>query len=141
MIKIFFVLLVLAVPNLGWCTSALQDRACNQAIRAVAKFVASEKQKHEYYCGLHEQSAGYFVFRLNSRYPAPDGADANWIGSNLVGYFAVKRSNGKVYNWDIAEDRLGLILQVTTRAASSSQDRYRPIADVGEELQIRTIHD
>lgn len=72
MIKKFFLLLGLAVPNLGWCTSALQDRECNQAIRAVAEFVAPEKHKHKYYCGLYEQSAGYFVFRLNSRYPAPD---------------------------------------------------------------------
>ncbi len=122
MIRTFFALLVLAAPNLGWCTSALQDTACNQAIRAVAKFVAPEKHKHEYYCSLHKQSAGYFVFRVNSRYPAPEGARADWVGSNLVGYFAVNMANGKVYNWDIAEGRLGLMLPETTRAAFSNQD-------------------
>lgn len=112
MIKIFFALLALAAPSPGWCTSALQDAACNKAIRAVAKFIAPEKQKHEYYCSIHRQSAGYFVFRVGSRFPVPADAGPAWVGSNLMGYFAVNRANGKVYNWDIAEDRLGSMLNM-----------------------------
>jgi hypothetical protein len=130
MIKIFFALLFLAASNLGRCAPALQDAACNKAIRSVVKFVASEKHKTEYYCSLHEQSASYIVFRVNSRYPAPADAGADWVGSNLVGYFAVNRANGKVYNWDIAKDRLGLLLHETTGAAPSNQDGNRPEAEV-----------
>jgi hypothetical protein len=121
--KFLVVFFVLAVPKPGWCApSTLQDRACDQAIRSVGKYVAPAKHKHEYYCSLHEQKAGYFVFRVSSRYPKPADAGLEWAGSNLLGYFAVSRANGNVYNWDIAEDKLGSMLQAPAQAASSGQD-------------------
>lgn len=117
------VFLLFAAAKQGWCASAsLKNQACNQAIRSVAKFVAPPKHKHEHFCSFHEQTAGYFIFRLNSRYPAPADAGPDWVGSNLVGYFAVSRTNGTVYNWDIAEERLGRVLQAKLTPRLKGQD-------------------
>ena len=107
--NVLMILVVLVVPRLGWCVPTSQHRACKQAIRSVEKFVVQPKHKNEYYCSLHAKQNDYFVFRINSRHPEPIDAGRDWVGSNLVGYFAVRKSNGKVYNWDIAEDRVGLV--------------------------------
>jgi hypothetical protein len=64
---------------------------------------------NEYRCELEtdEGNGHYFVFALRSNYPAPPGASPNWVGSSLVGWFAVSRSTGTVFNWDIAALALG----------------------------------
>ncbi len=122
--KIFLATLcVFASTKVGWCAPSLQDKACNQAISSVKKFVAPPKHKHEYYCSLHSEQNDYFVVRINSRYPAPTDTGPDWVGSNLVGYFAVSRHNGKVYNWDIAENKFGLALRLSAvRHLSSNQE-------------------
>ena len=116
--KFVLILLVFGAAEPGWCKSAsLQDKACEHAIRSVKKFVAPAKHKDEYYCSLHAQSAGYFVFRMNARYPAPPDSGPDWVGSNLMGYVAVSRNNGKVYNWDIGNERVGEELKPMTRTS------------------------
>lgn len=53
----------------------------------------------------------YYVFGLRSNYPAPKGARGEWVGSALVGWFAVRISDGQVRDWDMANLKLGAVLK------------------------------
>jgi len=44
-----------------------------------------------------------FVFGLHYFFTPPPG----WVGSNLVGWYAVDRRDGQIFEWDIAELKLG----------------------------------
>jgi len=113
--KLLIVTLALAVLRPGWCAAdSSKEQACNRVVRALTKSLAATGNTHGYQCSLHRESASYFVFRLTANIPMQDGGDKNWVGSNLMGYFAVNRKNGRVYYWDIAEERLGLALTPET---------------------------
>jgi hypothetical protein len=53
----------------------------------------------------------YYVFGVRSNYPAPRGAGKDWVGSGLVGWYAVRISNGELRDWDMANLKLGAILK------------------------------
>ena len=55
-------------------------------------------------CAPHLRSALYTVVAVHDRAPAPKGSDAAWLGSSLVGYYALDRGNGTVHEWDVGED-------------------------------------
>lgn len=48
------------------------------------------------------QQKTYFVMRLNGKPCKP-----NECGSNLLGWYAVRKSDGRAFEWNIAEDVLG----------------------------------
>ena len=53
----------------------------------------------------------YYVFGVRSNYPAPRGTGKDWVGSGLVGWYAVRISNGELRDWDMANLKLGAILK------------------------------
>lgn len=48
-------------------------------------------------------AAGYFLIGLHYNFHTPPG----WIGSNLVGWYAVRRADGKVFEFDMAHMEVG----------------------------------
>jgi hypothetical protein len=95
------------------CVSALarpprlsSESACAKIKNRVAQLQSAAHGSDEYHCELtHEGSKGsgrhYYVFGLYSNFPAPPDSNSDWIGSSIVGWFAVSRSTGKLYRWDV----------------------------------------
>lgn len=50
------------------------------------------------------QPQDFYVLGLHG---SPCTSDPDTICSNLIGWFAVRKKDGKVYQWDVAEFRLG----------------------------------
>ena len=67
----------------------------------------------QYYCEPHTASSRYYVFAVRSRDPAPAN-DPKWVGSSLVGWYAFRRKDGSVVEWNIADEGPGPVL---TRSA------------------------
>lgn len=85
------------------------DGACERLRRAIATQRSAPHGLREYRCDFdHGEGAGrYYVFALRSNFPAPPGAKPDWVGSALVGWFAVSRESGEIDEWDVAEWPLG----------------------------------
>lgn len=83
--------------------------ACTKLKGLVALTYAAPHGPSEYHCELDnsEGSGRYYVFGLYSNYPAPPNAGPDWVGSSIVGWFAVSKSTGKVFNWDNPDLGLG----------------------------------
>lgn len=86
--------------------------ACDRLRHAIATLHSAPHGSREYRCDLDPgEGAGHFyVFALRSNFPAPPGSDPNWTGSALVGWFAVSRESGEVYEWDVGEESKGRII-------------------------------
>lgn len=82
--------------------------ACDHLRIVVAKQSAASYGADEYRCedGTAAAAKGYYVFSLRSNYPAPKGAGPEWVGSSLVGM-----PDGQVRDWDMANFRLGAVIQ------------------------------
>lgn len=115
-------LLVLTVAILFACSALAQNgprsaltvqAACNHLRAVVAKQLGANHGAEEYRCedGTTASVNGYYVFSLRSNYPAPKGAGTDWVGSGLVGWYAVRDSDGQVRDWDVANLRLGTVIQ------------------------------
>jgi len=104
-----FLALVPCVPALASAYAISSASACSRLKAAVAQRQSPRHGINEYRCELEadEGNGRYFVFALRSNYPAPPGASPNWVGSSLVGWFAVSRSTGALFNWDVATLALG----------------------------------
>jgi len=56
----------------------------------------------KWHCDAYRSDQDFYVLSLHGGSCEPDT-----ICSTLIGYFASRREDGKVYEWNIAEDRLG----------------------------------
>lgn len=102
------------------CTSAqgtLSQALAKQAACDHLRVVVSLKQHavhgaNEYHCdsGGENFAKGYYVLALRSNYPAPKDAGSNWAGSSLVGWYAVRASDGQVRKWNVAEFKPGAVV-------------------------------
>ena len=97
------------MPAFASASGLTSTSACGRLKAAVAHKESPRHGPSEYRCDLapNEGQGRYFVFALRSKYPAPPGAGQNWVGSSLVGWFAVSRSAGTVFNWDVGAEALG----------------------------------
>jgi len=91
----------------GCSAIATEEEACDQLLNAARRhhLAAQPASSGHYACAptsSHAQS--YFQFGLHY---AVDGLPPDWVGSDLVGWYAVRRSDGRVFEWNIAEDELG----------------------------------
>jgi hypothetical protein len=79
-----------------------QDQACEIVKRAAVEFCLSRTNlSGRYYCETMPEYPEHY--RLGLRYEVnPD----ELVGSNLIGWFAVRRTDGVVLEEDIAGDRL-----------------------------------
>jgi hypothetical protein len=78
-----------------------EQQACETLKRAAIEFCLSRRNlEGRYYCDpLPEQQTHYV---LGLRYKVtPD----ELVGSNLIGWFGVRKADGKVFGWDITEDQ------------------------------------
>lgn len=91
---------------------ASEAEACAMLTEAVPAQRQRPNAPADYYCELDSVSSRYYVFAFRSRHPEPPGAGPNWVGSNLFGWFAVRRLDGAVLEWDIANLRPGAVLSV-----------------------------
>lgn len=89
-------------PALAHETPAVPPGECARILAGVAsRRLASASALR---CAPHLRSALYTVVAVHSRAPAPEGSNAAWLGSSLVGYYALDRGNGTVHEWDVGED-------------------------------------
>ena len=80
--------------------------ACARLKSRVQQLNSAAHGPNEYRCeltkeGSHGPGRRYYVIALYSNFPAPPGANPDWIGSSIVGWYAVSRSTGKLYRWDV----------------------------------------
>ena len=101
--------LVLCTPAFASASGLTSTSACGHLKAAVAHKESPPHDPNEYRCELEprEGQGRYFVFALRSNYSAPPGAGPDWVGSSLVGWFAVSRSTATVFNWDVGDEVLG----------------------------------
>jgi hypothetical protein len=87
--------------------------ACDRLRGVISKQLHPEHGAAEYRCdeAMTDLAAGYYVFALRSNYPAPEGAGAGWAGSSLVGWYAIRISDGKVLDWNVATLELGRVIE------------------------------
>ena len=99
-----FCALAACMPMLACASEISSASACRRLKATVAERQSPRYGINEYHCELAkgEGHGRYFVFALRSNHPAPPGAPLDWAGSSLVGWFAVSRANGAVFEWDLA---------------------------------------
>jgi hypothetical protein len=85
------------------------DEACDILKRTALQdhLVARGQPSGQYVCEDYSQNGGYFVFGLHFKLDVPTDNPQ----SNLVGWFAVSKKSGRVYEWDMANLTLGPIVQ------------------------------
>ena len=102
--------------TLGICSCAQADgytlsasQACDQLKQVIANARSAPHGSKEYHCERDPAEGGgrYYVFALRSNFPSPAKASSDWVGSALVGWFAVSKESGDVYEWDVGNDALG----------------------------------
>ena len=77
------------------------DQACSVLKRAAVTFHLSRRNlSGRYYCDPLGDVAEYYLLGLRYRVKKDE-----LVGSNLIGWFAVRRSDGTVLDWDINQDR------------------------------------
>jgi hypothetical protein len=102
------VFLALGIGSLAGCSAiSSEDQGCKTLLQAVETYhlVAESRPLGRPYCEpTAPRLLGYYQYGV---YYAPDKWPPDWVGSALLGWYAVRRSDGRVYEWDIAEDALG----------------------------------
>lgn len=87
--------------------SLSENEACNSLLEvAFNQHLAIENSKRKYYCVPHIKSKEYFVFQLHFGGGEPE----DWIGSDLVGYYAIRKSDVVVLEWDVNDDIPGKVI-------------------------------
>ena len=104
------------IANAGGIAS--EAEACAVLTSAVPKHVQLRNAPTDYYCEPRNVSRRYYVFAFRSRHPEPPGAGPEWVGSNLVGWFAVRRNDGVAIEWDMAKDGPGVVLSAVKGSAA-----------------------
>ena len=78
-----------------------QSQACEVLKKAAVEFHLSRHDLFgRYYCEEIGDDSDAFILGLRYVTTADE-----MVGSNLVGWFAVRRSDGKVFDWDVNEDK------------------------------------
>lgn len=93
--------------------SATSMKAACDALRLlISKQLHASRGLDEYRCDDTQPGPpGFYVFALRSNYPAPEGAPPNWVGSALIGWYAVRKTDGQVRDWDLGNEKLGNVIQ------------------------------
>jgi len=107
-----FIALVLPITsNLAMADSAIvstidaarEHRACKVTEKRVSRALKlTARPISKWHCDLIRSDQDFYVLSLHA-----GSCASGTICSTLIGYFALRRKDGKVYQWDIAEDRLG----------------------------------
>jgi len=97
----------LGIATFGFAGSVSEQEACDILKQAGIQYhLAVYPASPGIYSCAYDSSlskSDYFVFGLHYRYHAAAGQ----VGSNLVGWYAVCRRDGRVFEYDIANLRLG----------------------------------
>jgi|GEM_PF-1396885 hypothetical protein len=82
-----------------------ETEACTMLTDAAKKkhLSAMEDPEGKYYCWLYSTSKKYFVFQLHYHFDVP----RDWVGSDLVGYYAVRKNDAAIFEWNLGDDSLG----------------------------------
>jgi len=111
--RLFLVLAAIALPGVAIAGRvASEAEACAVLTKTVPEHVQLRNASNDYYCELRNVSRRYYVFVFRSRHPEPPGAGPDWVGSNLVGWFAVRRIDGAALEWDMAKDSPGAVFSL-----------------------------
>ena len=95
-----------------------EANACEVLTKAVPKHVQLLNTLGGYYCELHDVSRRYHVFVFGSRHSEQPGVSPGWVGSTLVGWFAVRCSDGIALEWDMANNLPGVDFPAAKEGAS-----------------------
>jgi hypothetical protein len=95
-----FASVVLAASHGAIAGSIGSEAAACAALKraAITYHLSRHDLKGRYYCEPNGKNASYFLLGLRYRV-TPDES----LGSNLIGWFAVRVSDGRVFDWDITE--------------------------------------
>jgi hypothetical protein len=106
-----FVLIIIQIPaaglaaDTGAVTSA--EQACDILKRAVTAFCQSRENLTERCsCDHTPERTNYYVLGLH----CTSGPASEVIASSLVGYYAIAKSNGAIFEWDFDADSPNLEL-------------------------------
>lgn len=100
----------IVLPGLAMAGRVVSEaEACAVLTKGVPEHVQLRNAPSDYYCELRNVSRRYYVFALRSGHPETPSAGPDWVGSNLVGWFAVRRSDGAALEWDMAKDAPGVV--------------------------------
>jgi hypothetical protein len=111
---LLFTVSVVSVASIGekQRDALTMQSACGRLRTVISKRLGASHGPDQYRC---EDAAtgvnGYYVFALRSNYPAPKGAAPDWVGSGLVGWYAVRVTDGQVQDWDVANLKPGAIIK------------------------------
>lgn len=93
-----------------------EKEACSSLITvAIKRHLAIENPAGAYYCAHYFESKKYFGFQLHYF----GGKPADWVGSDLVGYYAVLKKNNTVLEWDFIKNLPGAFID-------SHKERNKP---------------
>jgi hypothetical protein len=105
-------LLAGTVSTKSWATSlstpaklTSQSAACNILEQTAARdhFASTSAGPGWYWCDNSAPQSGYYVIGLHYASHEPAG----WVGSNLVGWYAVRQTDGQIFTWDMADNEPG----------------------------------
>lgn len=101
---------LLALANTGATAGELDaTQACSRLVATAEHrhLAAFEKPAGHYHCVSQAETGRPHVLRLHYA----GGESADWVGSTMVGYFAVRKKDGAVLEWDFAADRPGKLIR------------------------------
>jgi hypothetical protein len=105
--KTVVLLLVLGVSALAGCSIVPRvsnnEDACDLAKARVTELNGLPKSRIAFcdHVGSAENPPGYYLLALHS------DRECGGVCSTNMGWFAVRKSNGEVFDWDMAESKLG----------------------------------
>lgn len=101
--------LLLALPSVGLSADLVlsADQACDVLKGAAIRYhLAAHELTGRYYCDHAGDLKGYFYLGL--RYEVNP---SELVGSNLLGWFAVRRTDGKLFRWNTENDELAEVTE------------------------------
>lgn len=89
--------------------TAKETKACSELIKLATKdhFVAEGAPPGHFHCEYSSEGNGYYVIGLHYRRSIPVAHPQ----SNLIGWFAINKVSGKIYQWDMANLALGEVIK------------------------------
>lgn len=116
--RLFTKFLITLLGCTGTATVAAQEAVKRSACEAVISMAKAHKLVHEisgeYHCESVEEFSDSAYFIVNLKYWSRR-VPKDFYGSNLVGWFAVKKSDLTVYEVNIADDILGRPLETSRK--------------------------
>lgn len=83
--------------------------ACDRLKAVIARKNSAPHGPSEYRCepDLGKGFGKYDVFALRSNYPTQAESSEEWVGSSLVGWYAVSRTGKEIYLWEVRDNVVG----------------------------------